>query len=156
MGTQHLNSVDRGGEERVEAVARIGELIRAQDNRCTEAPIFAVQARRRIWGAEEGDGFAWMDDEGEEVGGFKAARLERNYQVNGDTPKGYARIGYLDIWEFVTACFTEEGCKALIRANGHNLKEPRIYAYGSWRNAEWQTIRDHLAAASRTPLESDR
>jgi hypothetical protein len=49
-------------------------------------------------------------------------------------------------WDFVTACFTEQGCKDYLARDGHNLKEPRIYAAGSYRNSEWQAVRNYLAA----------
>jgi hypothetical protein len=139
----------------VDPLDQIAENLRRQDNRITQAPIFAVQEKRRVWGVEEGDGHEWREtDDWGPVDDEKAAELERRFDIFGEIPEGYARICYLDIWQFVTACFTEAGCKEFIRINGHNLTEPRIYAYGSHRNAEWRTVRDHLLARA-TPTESE-
>lgn len=130
----------------------IGERLRTQDNRITEAPIFAVQQKRRIWGAEDADGYEWYhSDEWERVDSDEASKLERDFDIYGDVPKGYSRVGYVEIWEFVTACFTEQGCKDFLAINGHNLTEPRIYAYGSWRNQEWKAVRSALMERVLTP-----
>lgn len=113
------------------AIARIIESLHTQDNRITANPLFAVQQRRRIYGldADYRDGVVWVDDEGNETDADVADSRE---------------LGYVDRWEFVTGCFTEQGCKDFIACNGHNLNEPRIYAYGSYRNAEWAALRDWL------------
>jgi hypothetical protein len=39
--------------------------------------------------------------------------------------------------------------------NGHNLKHPRIYAYGSFRNAEWAAVRDHLISLAAPAADAD-
>lgn len=121
-----------------------------QDNRATAAPMFAVQQRMRIYGLESGygDGWTWVDEEGNEADPDAARVLSDNAARLRRRPLGWRRLGYRDTWEFVTACFTEQGCKDFIRINGHNLKDPRIYAYGSYRNHEWQTVRDHLLKAA--------
>ena len=49
-------------------------------------------------------------------------------------------------WVFATACFTEQGCKDYLAANGHNLKSPRVYVYSGYRNAEWIALRAALKA----------
>jgi hypothetical protein len=59
-------------------------------------------------------------------------------------PDGVRRLGYIEVWEFVTGCLTEQGCKDYIACNGHNLREPRIYAYGAYRNAEFIALRKWL------------
>lgn len=139
----------RVGSLSIEQIAEIGRLIATQDNRATAAPIFAVQERRRYYGVEEGwaEGVVWFRSEGGDAEGAKAARLEAGYRATGTVPEEWNRTGYVDVWEFVTACFTEQGCAEYIRANGHNLTDPRIYAYASYRNHEWQTVRDHLLKA---------
>ena len=58
--------------------------------------------------------------------------------------QGHHRTGYIDIMEFVTACFTEKGCAEFIRVNGHNLTDPDIYAYSGYRNQEWIDLRKFL------------
>lgn len=64
------------------------------------------------------------------------------------------RLAVFDVWEFVTACFTEKGCKDYLAVNGHNLTEPRIYAAGSYRNEEFRTVREYLLGlAARSATE---
>ena len=137
-------------------MAEIGERIRTQDNRITNAPIFVVQQKRRIWGMDSGyaDDFAWVYTDGDgKVDEEQSAQLERMYRSGDDTPGEVARVGYTDTWEFVTACFTEQGCKDYLALNGHNLHEPRIYAEGSYRNREWNDVRQFLLslAAQEVP-----
>ena len=89
------------------------------------------------------------DDEGRE----ELEELDKD----GSVPSGWERSYYRDRWEFVTACFTEQGCKDYIAANGHNLTEPRIYAYGSYRNNEFRAVRSALtgmAGTSKRPTKS--
>jgi hypothetical protein len=127
-------------------IERAAQLLHTQDNRATQHPVFVVQQRRRICGVDDGytDDFVWMDEEWDEV--HDPELIEQlDVASSLDPPKGYTRIGYLDIWEFVTACFTEQGCKDYIEVNGHNLREPRIYVESAHRNREWQAVRALLA-----------
>lgn len=136
------------------ALADVGRLIATQDNRITEAPIFAVQERRRIYGVDDSgneEGFEWRDDDWELAPTHVADALEHRYAFTGEEPTGWSRHGFVEVWEFVTACFTEQGCKDYLAANGHNHRETRIYAYGSFRNAEWQAVRDHLITLGAEP-----
>ena len=132
----------------MDKLKEIGRLIRTQDNRITDAPIFIVQQKRRIWGmdSEYSDDYIWMEnDSGDhaEADTEKAEELEALDDACEYTP-GWEKYYYQDSWEFVTACFTESGCQDFINRNGHNLHSPRIYAEGSYRNEEWRTIRDYL------------
>jgi len=129
------------------ALSDIGELIRTQDNRITSHPMFAVQQKRRIHGVDPdySDGAVWVyvpdacpaDSE-------ETARLDALRQAGEPIHDDYRRVGYVDRWEFVTACFTEKAALDFITRNGHNLHEPRTYAYSAWRNPEWQRVRDAL------------
>ncbi|HHN6060400.1 ead/Ea22-like family protein [Klebsiella pneumoniae] len=123
----------------------IGELIRTQDNRITEQPMFVVFQKREIIGSDEHSPsrICWVWD-GEEVSELRAKRLEVLYQDGRDT-RGYDRYAMQEVDEFVTACFTEHGCKDYLRQNGHNLRLPYIYACGSFRNNEYQLVRNWLA-----------
>lgn len=123
----------------------IGELIRTQDNRITDQPIFVVFQKREIIGSDEHSPsrICWVWD-GEEVSELRAKRLESLYQDGRDT-RGYDRYAMQEVDEFVTACFTEHGCKDYLRQNGHNLRLPYIYACGSFRNNEYQLVRNWLA-----------
>jgi hypothetical protein len=125
---------------------RIGELIRTQDNRITSHPIFVVEEVETVYGVDpQYDGIlAWVDGDGQ-VPDEEAAELEAGYQDGNPIPKGYTRTGYVERWRFVTACFTEEGCKDYLRSNGHNLRRPRIYVHSGWRNAEWIELRAALS-----------
>jgi hypothetical protein len=134
-------------EQADEALRTIHGLLHTQDNRITAAPMFAVQQKRRVYGidTEYEPLIAWTNDEGSEASPEDAARFETAYDHDCDAEQeGYRRIGYHEYWEFVTGCFTEQGCKDYLARNGHNLNEPRIYAYGTYRNEEWKTIRDFL------------
>lgn len=123
----------------------IAENIRTQDNRCTDQPMFAVMQKREIIGSDEHSPsrIVWCWD-GEEVSELCASRLEALHQGCRDT-RGYDRYAMQEIDEFVTACFTEQGCKDYLARDGHNLRLPFIYAFGSFRNSEYQFIRKWLA-----------
>lgn len=126
-------------------LSTIGELIRTQDNRITDQPMFVVFQKREIIGSDEHSPsrICWVWD-GEEVSELRAKRLEALYQDGRDT-RGYDRYAMQEVDEFVTACFTEHGCKDYLRKNGHNLRLPYIYACGSFRNNEYQLVRNWLA-----------
>ena len=129
-------------------MTELSKLMREQDNRATENPIFAVQVKVRDYGFEtqfEG-GVTWIDTtEYDEADEEYCKVLDRYYRMYDEEPRSWRRVGYRDRWEFVTACFTEQGCKDYIKANGHNHRgEKRIFAYGGWRNYEWQDVRKHL------------
>lgn len=123
----------------------IGDLIRTQDNRITDQPMFVVFQKREIIGSDEHSPsrICWVRD-GEEVNPLRALRLEILYQDGRDT-SNYDRHAMQEVDEFVTACFTEHGCKEYLRQNGHNLRLPYIYACGSFRNNEYQLVRNWLA-----------
>lgn len=123
----------------------IGDLIRTQDNRITDQPMFVVFQKREIIGSDEHSPsrICWVWD-GEEVSELRTKRLEALYQDGRDT-RGYDRYAMQEVDEFVTACFTEHGCKDYLRQNGHNLRLPYIYACGSFRNNEYQLVRNWLA-----------
>ncbi len=123
----------------------IGELIRTQDSRITDQPMFVVFQKREIIGSDEHSPsrICWVWD-GEEVSELRAKRLEALYQDGRDT-RGYDRYAMQEVDEFVTACFTEHACKDFLRQNGHNLRLPYIYACGSFRNNEYQLVRNWLA-----------
>lgn len=125
----------------------IGERLRTQDNRITALPIFAVQQRLRIYGMEDeySEHVVWLDC----CNDYREATPEEHEKFealhnDGEEVEDWQRTGYRDVWEFVTCCLTEQGCKDYIKVNGHNLKEPRIYAYSGYRNAEWEKLREYF------------
>lgn len=146
-------------DDRLAKLAAIGRMIRDQDNRCTDAPLFIVQQKKRVYGFDsaftDGDGVAWIDiaNDFDEADREEHARLEAEWKDTRDEPEGWQRTVYHDDWVFVTACFTEQGCKDYIRRNGHNLREPRIYADGSYRNEEFRTVREILMSLAKEPID---
>lgn len=126
------------------ALAEIGRLLA----RITADPIFVVQQKVPRVAAEghDYDRIEWRDDHGDcdLASDEEAAELEAVFEATGDIPKGWDRLLVKDDWQFVTACFTENGCEDYLRANGHNLREPRIYVESGFRNAEWQLLRAFL------------
>ena len=135
------------------SMAAIGSRIIAQDNRATDAPIFSVQQRRRIYGltSDYTETFVWVDADGDEADAELVEKLDSR-KASPQERKGWRRVYYVDIWEFVTACFTEAACQDYIACNGHNLKDPRIYAEGSYRNKEFRAVREFLIVTGRVEV----
>jgi hypothetical protein len=130
-----------------ERIAEIGRLLRTQDNRITDAPLFIVQEQKRTYGFDPAysDKAVWLDCEGGEVDAEEHARLEGLHDDGEDIPGDWTRTAYQDTWHFVTACFTEAGCNDYIARNGHNHSgKLRVYADSSYRNEEWRTVRAFL------------
>lgn len=123
------------------------ERLHTQDNRITDNPLFAVQQRVAIGGMENGyeDGWVWVNSDSEEVQDDDlAAELNARFTAGEAEPDSCRRVGFKECWEFVTGGLTEAGAQAYIDCNGHNLRQPRIYAYGSYRNAEFIALRRWL------------
>lgn len=133
----------------------IGRLINTQDNRHTDQPMFAVMEKRPMitLDTHDHDRIEWVETtsgdycQADEV---KARRLEALREGGRETP-GWERYAIKDIDVFVTACFTEQGCKEFLARDGHNHRSPFIYAFGSYRNTEYQTVRNCLRALAMTP-----
>jgi hypothetical protein len=130
--------------ELLKKLRALGKLLREQDNRMTHNPIFIVQQKRRIEGYENASEYTWFDGENNVV--TDADKIEEldDFESMGLDLEGYYKVGYYEYWEFVTACFTEEGCKDYLRQNRHNLGETRVYTASGYRNDEWETIRQFL------------
>jgi hypothetical protein len=141
-----------------EELELLGWKITHQDNRATSYPLYCVMEKHRIL-TEDGPHFVWLDEDWEEFDEKTCERFERIYDWRRDHPilKDKYRQGYTLEDRFVTACFTEDGAKAYLAANGHNLKKPHIYVASMYRNVEMirlrETLRDHAARAYR---EQDR
>jgi hypothetical protein len=127
-------------------IPEIAERLKTQDNFITESPIFAVQQRKRIYGMDTQftDASVWIHCDGFEASPEEAIELSEKEQRGGDIPDEWTRTGYIDEWEFVTACFTSAACERYIEGNRHNLTDPRVYAYGSYRNPEWKAVREYI------------
>ncbi|GCG54881.1 hypothetical protein BvCmsH19A_00345 [Escherichia coli] len=125
----------------------IGENIRTQDNRITSDPMFCVYQKREIVvdADYDYDRIVWVDEDGNEANKLQSRRLELLHENFREPPEKWRRVAVKDIDEFVTCCFTEQGCKDYLAANGHNLRLPFIYVNGGFRNAEYIGIRNWLA-----------
>jgi len=124
----------------------IGELINSQDNRCTDQPMFAVMEKRGMitLDTHDHDRIEWYDPVNISTADDRtAARLEALHDGGRDV-KHWERYAIKDVDVFVTACFTEQGCKDFLAIDGHNHREPFIYAFGSFRNGEYQSVRNWL------------
>jgi hypothetical protein len=143
--------------EQYKLLQAIGQDIRAQDNRCTDIPIFIVREKKRLYGVDpdydSSHVVVWIDQDNEyaEADAEERTRLEAAWEESGDVPEGWTRTAYKEYWEFVTACFTEAGCKEYLRCNAHNLSEtqispvdPRVFAASSFRNDEFRVVRKFL------------
>ncbi|HIB6988931.1 TPA: ead/Ea22-like family protein [Escherichia coli] len=125
----------------------IGENIRTQDNRITSDPMFCVYQKREIVvdADYDYDRIVWVDEDGNEANKRQSRRLELLHENFREPPEKWRRVAVKDIDEFVTCCFTEQGCKDYLAANGHNLRLPFIYVKSGFRNAEYIGIRNWLA-----------
>lgn len=134
---------------RVKELEKIGENILYQDNRSTSYPLFCVFQKEEMVVDEDFyyDKIIWCTDEGEEANPTRSKRLnilDENYRDTGKWNKRAIKM----VDSFVTACFTEEGCKKYLSINGQNLKQPFIYAVSGYRNQEYQSVRDFLSSIS--------
>ena len=139
-------------------IKKIGDLIKTQDNRITDQPIFVVEKSVMIitdpdygYDAEE-----WINTES---GDYEQADDVHSIVLNEMESKGddigeWKKFYLKEVWEFVTACFTEQGCKDYLESNGHNIGKSRIYAYGSYRNKEYQAVRNYLISISKIENEN--
>ncbi|EMK9582540.1 ead/Ea22-like family protein [Escherichia coli] len=125
----------------------IGENIRTQDNRITSDPMFCVYQKREIVvdADYDYDRIVWVDEDGNEANKRQSRRLELLHENFREPPEKWRRVAVKDIDEFVTCCFTEQGCKDYLAANGHNLRLPFLYVKSGFRNAEYIGIRNWLA-----------
>lgn len=131
----------------------IGQRLLEQDNRITANPIFVVKQKRVIAGVDPAfsEEFSiWKDvEESEEVEDSIAELLDALEEAGGQIPKKYERIHCIEMDEWVQPFFTEAAAQQYIDNNGHNLHKPFIYAEGSYRNPEWQAIRNFCIGLAR-------
>ncbi len=144
---QHMRAAQPPVSALPDAILNVAESLHTQDNRITANPLFAVEVRKRVYGIdpEWGGPVVWLHDGEEVTDPDEVKQPEQGWENGDDDPDNYTRTSYYEYWEFVTACLTEEGCKAYIRRNGHNHRgEKRIYAHGGYRNHEWEEVRRYL------------
>ncbi len=95
------------------SLTEIAERLRTQDNRMTQHPMWCVQILVRDIGydANYTDNVCWVNQYDGET----------SYDEQ-DTTNGWDEFGYVDRWETVMVCFTEQGCKDYMELDGHNVK----------------------------------
>lgn len=132
--------------------AEIGRLINSQDNRHTDQPLFAVLEKRAMvtLDTHDHDRIEWYDSDNGTTADERTAQRLDAIHFAGREVKRWERYAVKDIDVFVTACFTEQGCIDFLARDGHNHTKPFIYAFGSYRNAEYQSLRNWLKALPAT------
>lgn len=142
--------------EIIQQLAEVGDAILAQNNRMTGAPIFVVERKVRTTGFDpayaDDHQIVWLDCEGYEADEEEHVKLEQHYFETLDEPEDWARTAFQDDWVPIvdSACFTKKGCEDYLRINGHNIRgETRIFANGSFRNEEFQKVRELCVAAAK-------
>jgi len=139
----------------VDKLAPIGDELRTQDNLGTSDPVFIVQQKRRIYGGDEGYGdHVWVNDgcEADEEDHKRFDELDRNFD---EIPEGWSRLDYVDVFDFVRACFTRKAAERYLEENRHNLTEPRIWTDTAYRNREWIELRALFVECSQI-VEEER
>ena len=136
------------------SLLQIGKLLREQDNRATAEPMFIVNGDEVVAAPLNNcDHRIWFNLEtGEEASEDDCVELERigNTLLSKATKEDldffdkHEERGAVTLNRFCTASFTENGCKDYIKANGHNITNPTIYAESFYRNREMITIRKFL------------
>lgn len=128
--------------------SEIGRLINVQDNRHTDQPLFAVMEKRAMvtLDTHDHDRIEWYDSDNATTADARTAQRLEALHVAGREVKRWERYAVKDVDVFVTACFTEQGCIDFLARDGHNHTKPFIYAFGSYRNAEYQSLRNWLKA----------
>lgn len=129
----------------------IAARMEGQDNLATEAPVFLVQQRRRIYGMDpqyaDDSCIAWLlEDEAEELEANEAVLREAEYERTGEVPDGLRRVAYVDVWESVQPFLSRAGADRFIEGNRHRLTAPRVYVDSAYRNDEWVAVRAALLA----------
>ncbi len=142
-----------------EHIRALAERLRTQDNRCTAAPVFLVQKIVRDLSDDDHDhdGVAFFCRErADTINADHWERVEQAYQMGDNVvhvdDSRYVidkldRYCFKNRWETVTTCLTEDGAKAYLECNGHNIRSygaPRIYAESLYRNHEMIALREWL------------
>lgn len=142
---------------RKEDIAAISTGIRTQDDQFTANPVYLVQSRLRLYGFDASwrdFETVWLHQDHFEADAEEAGSLEARYQGDGadggETEIGcYSRVGYMDVWETVTCCFTQAGADRYIAENRHNMTDARVYVDTLNRNSEMLAIRSYLMSLTK-------
>ena len=132
-----------------DGLAALSTELRTQDNACTAEPMFVVYQIKRIYGIDTDytEETTWTNSEGEETDPEIIAALEALDDAGSPTihdGTAYERVGYIDVDQFVTVCFTRKGAEAFIARMKHRLNKPHIDVDTFYRNEEMIALRNHL------------
>lgn len=150
-------------QEQMSELKRICNDLQTQNNRCTADPVFVVFGKDQIAADEDRDhdGYWYYNsDQCENANDEEVAAFDVLVKKGIPLPKGWERVAYKEIDVFQAAFLTENGAKAYLMANGHNIKKPFIYAHSFYRNREMLTIRaclqDLVNAAEKEALQIEK
>jgi len=121
------------------SVAEIAHELAKQDNACTSHPMFLVQEQVRDYGYDPrwGQSTCYLDEDGDEI--------DVSAHENPEDDETLTETGYVDRWEYVTACFTRVAAQEYVDTQQHRHRgQLRVYVDSAYRNPEWQTLRAHL------------
>ena len=103
------------------------------NDHCTRDPIFIVQNRKRIAGMDGSyaDEYKWINfnRDMEEADERTARRLDAlsDDMSNERNMRGWEKIYYVDIWEYVSTHLTKEAAETFIARKKHDYDELRVY-----------------------------
>lgn len=146
-------------------IRETGRRLLSQNNQGTAEPMFCVQGLERIGPIMPeyacGD-LCFHDSHQSETyyhDGFDRKRWAELQAMHlaGTLPGHVTAGGYVDRWVTVQVCFTEEGCKRYLDANGHNVRrqylDVRTHVESFRRNPEMTAIRGALMALAEPSFE---
>mgnify|MGYP003618490148 CR=1 FL=1 len=139
-----------------EVLQRVLASLNTQDGRGTADPFYCVFSKREIVvDADYGyDRIHWWHPENQvEASECTARRLDLLESYGRETGE-WVKIATSEIDHFETACFTEQGCKDFLAINGHNLRQPFIYATSLFRNWEMIALREALLAGQLVTMDA--
>ena len=105
---------------------------------CTANPIFIVQKRERVYGFDSAysDAYIWMDTDNDNAEADTRTGKRLDALDNGwRGTKSWAKVYYIDQWDYVCAHFTKAAAQAFIKRKGHDYGELRIWVdsqYWCW------------------------
>jgi len=127
----------------------------SQDNACTAEPFYVVYQKREIFNVTDDANdvqYYWRnvgsadtrDEPYHEHDPKKIKRLDAYFAKNYRPKPGWERDFYVEVPEFVTACFTRKAAQQYIDSNAHNLHKPYIFVESLYRNSEMVAVRKFL------------
>ena len=119
------------------------------NDHCTRDAIFIVQKRNRILGMDGSyncDDYVWVnhDLDCKEADERTARRLDALDDGFDRNLRGWEKVYYMDIWEYVCAHFTKESAEAFVKRKGHDYDELRVYVECQFYCPEYNAIVDGI------------